>query len=328
MCRAIGDDYPNGRICPAYTNPQKVSERNARRRLSYAQSKGEMMSPTLYKNHNTYAQEAIQRLVSDGKETDKLFARETEGGELRWERKRAEKHKEIIQELLQQWKDVPCNGEAVFSGGLGGAGKGTILKKFTDIDQTQYATLNPDDIKEIMAEKGMIPHLDGLTPMEVSPLVHEEASYITGQLSKILSSKKKNIIYDLTMGSYKSTVKKIHNLQQAGYTVIEAVFVDIDPQESHKRANLRHKNGLNRYITKGEGYGGRLLPSNITAQQTPTDPKNRSLNIEVFQRLREEGHFHNYGVFDNNVHGRSPILIESSKHSKEQWGKELVDRTA
>ena len=37
--------------------------------------------------------------------------------------------------------------------------------------------INPDDIKEELAQRGMVPEIDGLSPMEATDLVHEESSY-------------------------------------------------------------------------------------------------------------------------------------------------------
>ena len=41
---------------------------------------------------------------------------------------------------------------------------------------SQYLMINPDDIKEEMARRGMVPEIEGLSPMEASDLVHEESS--------------------------------------------------------------------------------------------------------------------------------------------------------
>ena len=72
---------------------------------------------------------------------------------------------------------------AVVAGGLGGAGKTTVLGDHEGIDPTKYLTINPDDLKEELAQRGMIPKVDGLSPMEASDLVHEESSYLARQLA-------------------------------------------------------------------------------------------------------------------------------------------------
>lgn len=337
MCRA-GKDKTR-RYCPATTNEDKIKERNARRRLTYMadatkerhaafeQDKDNLDEKTLakreaklaykkdsaaYQKHLAYASSVIDKLRATGKETHLLHAKTTSGGELVWDADRAKIHREIIQEQLAAWEDVPCDAEALFSGGLGGAGKSTVLKKHANIDLTQYATLNPDDIKEVLAAKGLIPQLDGLTPMEASPLVHEEASYITGQLARVLIARRKNIIYDLTMASYGSTKKKIDNLRNSGYKKIDAIFVDISTETSDSRANARHLSGHNRFL-KGEGYGGRILPKGLSAAQIPEDDSYRSLNAENFLKLKAEGVFTSADAFDNNVDGRAPIKLDSLK---------------
>lgn len=334
MCRA-GKDKTR-RYCPATTNAEKVKERNARRRLAYHKStlsklveeatkdgvitKEEFKAIGLkaeragYKHHLEYAHSVVDKLRATGKETHLQHAKTTSNGDLVWDKERAVVHREIIQEQLAKWKDVPCNAEAVFSGGLGGAGKSTVLKdeNLANIDLTQYATLNPDDIKEVLAEKGLIPDIDGLTPMEASPLVHEEASYITSQLAKIVVARKMNVIYDLTMASYGSTRKKVDNLRNSGYEKIDAIFVDISTETSDSRAQARHLHGHNDYL-KGKGFGGRILPKGLSAAQVPADPAYRSLNAENFLKLRDEGLFASAKAYDNNVDGRAPIELQDLK---------------
>jgi hypothetical protein len=328
MCRA-GKDKTR-RYCPATTDAEKVKERNARRRLAYHKSTlGKLIEKATadgiltpeeitqiglkanragYKNHLEYAHSVIDKLRATGKETHLQHAKKTSNGDLMWDADRAKIHREIIQEQLAKWKDVPCNAEAVFSGGLGGAGKSTVLRKHANIDLSQYATLNPDDIKEVLAEKGLVPAIDGLTPMEASPLVHEEASYITSQLAKIIVSRKMNIIYDLTMAGYDSTKKKIDNLRNSGYEKIDAIFVDISTETSDSRAQARHLHGHNDYL-KGKGFGGRILPKSLSAAQVPADPAYRSLNAENFLKLKEDGVFATAKAYDNNVDGRAPIEL-------------------
>lgn len=330
MCRA-GKDKTR-RYCPATTSEEKIKERNARRRLSYHKSTlGKLIEKATadgiltpeeitqiglkanragYKNHLDYAHSVIDKLRSTGKETHLQHAKTTSNGDLVWDIDRAKIHRQIIQEQLAKWEDVPCNAEALFSGGLGGAGKSSVLKRHANIDLSQYAVLNPDDIKEILAEKGLVPQIDGLTPMEASPLVHEEASWICSQLARIVISRKKNVIYDLTMASYNSTKKKIDVLANSGYKKIDAIFVDISPTTSDSRAASRHLNGHNRYL-KGEGYGGRILPKGLTAAQVPNDNRYRSLNAEIFSQLKEEGVFSSAKAFDNDVDGRAPIELET-----------------
>ena len=106
---------------------------------------------------------------------------------------------------------------AIIAGGLSGAGKSTVLEKYAGIDRSQYLTVNPDKIKEEMAERGMVPMVEGLSPMEASDLVHEESSYIARQLALLAQADGKNIIWDITMSSQAKTEHRIDELRAAGY---------------------------------------------------------------------------------------------------------------
>ena len=91
------------------------------------------------------------------------------------------------------------------AGGLGGAGKTTILTEHADIDLTQYLMINPDNIKEEMARRGMIPDIDGLSPMEASDLAHEESSYLAKRLARRADAEGKNS--DL---GYHNVIQRFH----------------------------------------------------------------------------------------------------------------------
>lgn len=299
MCR------PGGRRCPSHSNPRKIAARNAVRRENAARGKGQALSDAQYKHRVTYAYEAVALEVAAGHETHKLFARETKEGFLVWDEERTLSHDQIVNEMLEEWRNVPSGGKAIFTGGLGGAGKSTVLGQYAGVDLTQYATLNPDDVKEIMAEKGLVPEIPGLSPMEASPLVHEEASHIAALLANRLLVEKKNVIYDVTMTSYNSASKKIDRLLDLGYQV-NAVFVDIPSEESVKRAEFRHRTGINSLIVEGKGTGGRLLPLDVAKAQADAEP------LKVFEVLKGEQKFDSWSVWDNSVFGREPVKIGES----------------
>ena len=60
-----------------------------------------------------------------------------------WTTDRLVAQAKIIGDLYRDSADVPCDGEAVISGGLGGAGKGTVLTKHTGIDTSKYLVIDP-----------------------------------------------------------------------------------------------------------------------------------------------------------------------------------------
>lgn len=268
-----------------------------------------------YMRHSEYAHAAIKQMTADGKATDQTFkVKTTEGGETQWIPERAKLHQEIVREELEKAQNVPLDRQAVISGGLGGAGKSRLLKGQSGIDMSQYLVINPDDIKEIMAAKGMIPKVDGLTPMEASPLVHMEATHITMLMTEIAIGRGMNIIHDTTMANVPVTKGKIEDLRKAGYKNVRAIFVDITPESSGERANKRHLRGHNEYLM-GIGQGGRLLPKHLTEAQQTDNPDFNSKNAEGFVEMLDSGYFDSFEAYDNDVHGREAIRLKSVNKS-------------
>lgn len=246
-----------------------------------------------------YAERALSQAIRDGKITSKIYASsEVPGMEYTMERHLAQQ--EIIEDVLKAHDKVPCEGKAVLSGGMGGAGKTTVLTRYLGMDTSQYITVNPDDIKEIMAERGMIPTLRGLTPMECSTLAHQEASYISSLIMKRAIAEKRNIILDGTMASMKSMRRITGQLRDGGYHM-SAVFVDITPETSQKRATSRYQRGMSKYTTSREGQGGRILPASVNQGNTPEDPTRfRSRSAENLAALYEDGTIPSTPVVYNN----------------------------
>jgi predicted kinase len=121
-----------------------------------------------------------------------------------------------------------------------------VLSKHAGINLSQYVTVNPDDIKEEMGKRGLIPEVEGLSPMEASDLVHEEPSAVAKQLARKALADRKNVIWDITMSSRESTERRIDDLRAAGYSVA-GIFVDIPVETSVRRAEFRHRAGHEDY---------------------------------------------------------------------------------
>lgn len=238
-----------------------------------------------------------------GLATDERFFNRSEN---RWTTDRQLLHRELVDELYSAADSVPCEGKAVMAGGLGGAGKSTVLEKHAGIDQSQWLTINPDDIKEAMARHGLIPELDGLSPMEASDLVHAESSYIAKRLARRAMDEGKNIIWDITMSSLKTTAERLDDLDRAGYTTT-GIFVDVDVGEAVRRADARHRRGHENYQI-GVGFGGRYVPPEVIEAQL--DLVWGSCNRYTFEQVKPR--FSVWAIYDNSVTGRNPVLIEAS----------------
>jgi predicted ABC-type ATPase len=229
-----------------------------------------------------------------------------------WTTERLAAQREIIEDLYSGGREVPCHGEAVLAGGLGGAGKGTVLAKYAAIDTSKYLVIDPDRIKEQMAERGMIPKVEGLSPMECSVLVHEESSWIAANLAKRAYAEGRNVIWDITMSSLESTERRIGDLRTAGYHDLTGVFVDIPAEQSVQRALGRYQAGMERY-GNGVGQGGRYVPPAVIFAQRTAD--GQTVNRQVFETVKPR--FDRWAVFDNSRDGERPILTDSSEREKQ-----------
>lgn len=282
-----------------------------------------------------YIQEVTDLLKKNGLETSNLYSTSLilDNGQVMqvYTSERIAKQEEIISKLMEKaLSEVPREGKVLAAGGLGGAGKSTVLKKIPGISKKNYFTINPDEIKELMAESDVlnsgnssmkfIPEVKGLTPMEASTLVHEEASQISRILMNRLSQERVNLMLDKTMGSAKSMKKDLGPLRDRGYTEFRAVFVDISPEVSQQRGYARYVEGMEAYTQQARVFrdenlpvpiGGRPLPKGVISSQLP--PKGsifRSKNAEALTELQREGYFTETPlVFDNSVNGAEPFEI-------------------
>jgi predicted ABC-type ATPase len=224
-----------------------------------------------------------------------------------WSRERNRIQGAIVADLYEQAGDVPCAGHAIIAGGLGGAGKSTVLSSHAGIDLSQYFTINPDSIKAEMAKRGLIPSVEGLSPMEASELVHEESSFIAKRLALRATADQKNVIWDITMSSLESTEKRIDDLRGAGYSV-DGIFVDIPVETSVRRAESRHRSDHEEYRA-GIGLGGRYVPPEVIRAQADDDWGSK--NRKTFETVRHR--FDHWSRYDNSLDGRPPVLAETSE---------------
>jgi len=224
-----------------------------------------------------------------------------------WNPDRVKMHKEIVDELYAKHAHVPNEGKAVIAGGLGGAGKSTVLAKHAGIDSSKFLTVNPDDIKEEMAKRGMVPDVPGyadLSPMERATFIHEESGDIAQMLADKAYQDKKNMIWDITMSSGSSVQKRVDALRKRGYGDVKGVFVHIPAETSVERAMARYRRGVDQFQA-GKGHGGRYVPPHIIRKQKTSG--GNTVNREVFDSLKPS--FDDWSMYDNS--GSAPVHVES-----------------
>jgi len=261
--------------------------------------------------HVTQVKERLDKARADGLATELLHT--TDPDHEQWAEERTVMHDSIIADLYGAAADVRCERRAILAGGLPGAGKTTVLEQHAGIDRSQLLVINPDQIKEEMAKRGMIPEVDGLTPMEASDLVHEESSYIAKQLALRAMPEGKNVIWDITMSSRESTERRIDDLRAADYSRVDGIFVDIPVDVAIRRSDARHREGHDDY-RDGHGLGGRFVPGDVTAAQA--DPDWGSRNRRTFEQVKPK--LDGWLLCDNSVDGRAAVIVDSGGRKEDQ----------
>ena len=225
-----------------------------------------------------------------------------------WSDERETLHDAMVDDLYVSADAVPNDHKAVIAGGIAGAGKTTVLTEHAGIDLDHYLMINPDLIKEEMAKRGLVPEVQGLSPMEASELVHEESSHIAKRLAHRAHAEGKNVIWDVTMSKASSAHERIERLRDAGYSQIRGIFVDISIEVSERRTDGRHRQGHDDYRC-GIGLGGRYIPPEMIAAQA--DHGWGTKNRANFEQLKH--HCDSWSLYENSVDGQAPMLVETSE---------------
>jgi predicted kinase len=261
------------------------------------------LSDAAYAAHVREVSKRLDDARAAGLRTEKLFT--LDPNHRKWTLERTHIHKSILDEKWQETAEVPCERRAIIAGGLGGSGKTTVLKEHVQVDQARYLTVDPDAFKKELADRGLVPDVPGLSPMEASSLAHEESSYLARQLAARALREGKNLIWDITMSSPSSAGMRVDELRAADYNRIDGVFVEIPIETSIARTEARHRRGCDLYLA-GQGKGGRYVPPEIIRAQTDTEFG--SVNRRSFEELK--GRFDHWAIYDNSIEGRAPILID------------------
>ena len=259
-----------------------------------------------YADHVTDIKTRLDEARREGRAT---FIQHTKDrGHEVWSEERELQHNTILDDMCAKAREVPCEWRAIVAGGLAGSGKTSVLREYAGVDLGRFLVINPDSIKEELASRGLVPKVEGLSPLEAADLVHEESSHIAKRLAQRAAAEGKNVAWDITMSSGASTEKRLQSLQDAGYSHIEGIFVDVSIDVSMQRVESRHREGLERF-RNGDGLGGRFVADQLILAQA--DPDWGSRNRRSFEMLKSE--FTAWSIFENSVDGRKPSIAETGR---------------
>jgi hypothetical protein len=278
-----------------------------------------LMTPASHQHHLDRVDALLQNAQKQGLDTSQMYTRpvldadgkqkvDPDGNPIReYTPERDAQHQKIIADALAaaEAAGVPKDHQAIMSGGLGGAGKTTVLEsRESGIDTSKYITLNPDDMKEELIRRGMVPEISGVQPMEASVLIHEESAHLAKLLAEAAGEKGYNVIWDISMAKDSQVEKRLAPLDSFGYKT-RAVFVSIPLEESVSRALNRHNLGATQYLLQNKGVGGRYFNPTLIRKSATETPGGHQ---QVF--LNQRDRFSDWQIFDNSGDG-SPVLIGS-----------------
>lgn len=191
------------------------------------------------------AADLVQAALKAGLSTDDTYENGSHGPKGHWSPEREQLHRQIVDEIIKENAHVPKEARSVIMGGLPGSGKSSMLKENDTIDKHDFVTINPDDIKERLIAHDALPDhplVEGLKPMEMAGLIHEESSKIAYDLATRVSADGTNCIWDITMASQEQADKRINELKDDTGPVyhVTALFSDVTTEIAKERALKRY----------------------------------------------------------------------------------------
>jgi predicted kinase len=202
-------------------------------------------------------------------------------------------HHEIIDEIMQDAdnRGVPRDYEAVMLGGLPAAGKSSAVAEMLDTDK--YIVINPDLMKEALAERHAYETPAGMGRMEGSSLVHEESSTLAKALAQEAISQGYNVAFDMTMQNEKAFTSRADMLDKygGGQYKLTGIFVDVPIQQSLDMAAKRYGDELKTmpdmarhvptsFITDSVDHSGRWDSTNEATFESVKDRMDGFLKID------------------------------------------------
>ena len=129
---------------------------------SLTNTTSEAAHPRTEQERADHIEDAFARLDkadAGGFSTNELYTIDPKG-EI-WSADRTLLHHSLLEDIYARAADVPCDHEAIVAGDLAEQERSTVLANHPDIDGSKYLTINPDNLKEEMARRSMIPESRG-----------------------------------------------------------------------------------------------------------------------------------------------------------------------
>lgn len=204
------------------------------------------------------SQDAVEQALRGGQATSQQHSLDGHGQV--WSPERAALHKQIVDEFMAKQTDVPSRREALFLGGPPGVDRRGAAQGHHDL--SQYAVLSPGDFQEELSQRGEAPAIEGASPGESSPLVHQEAEHLANLVAAELEARGKNIAWDTSMKDYDASAGRLQHLKEAGYHV-KGMLADATPEDAGAQAGSSYRRGVEAHRQGKESHGGRHVPRHV-----------------------------------------------------------------
>jgi len=178
-----------------------------------------------------------------------------------WTRARAAVQQSVADHLYQAASGVPQEAEAVITGGPWLAGASALAQEVfrgPDAEGPAYLVLDPHVIERELAQRGLIPQVQGVAPLEAAFLVQQEVRQIAALVLSRAIEDRRNVLIADDMTDRRLTGERIRQLRIGGYEVA-GVFLDVSPDDALQRDQREHRLGHERWRA-GQGHGGRFIP--------------------------------------------------------------------
>ncbi|MCT1354047.1 zeta toxin family protein [Gordonia sp. p3-SID1431] len=194
---------------------------------------------------------------------------------------RARVRKDIITDYLVD-ELAPGGGvrEAVITAGVPGAGKSTAVNAILGADASQYRRVDADEIKDALLEDAVASNLYAdllgrrladdkpVAPRELAALVHVESTQISDAVRRHVLTSGEPIIIEGTLTWPGLGNILLTELQDADYTHVRVILVEVPEQIAQERALDRwwrvRRDG-------GDALGGRFTPPDVIASYYGSD---------------------------------------------------------
>lgn len=235
-------------------------------------------TPEEHDSHARYAEDTLTRALDGGQATSRTETLDGHGQV--WKPERASLHRDIVQDYMHKAETVPSGHRAVLAGGIPSPARDSAARQAAP--EKDYLHVSTDLIKQELAARGVIPQLNGLSPMESSPLVHEESQHIADLITREALRRGKNVAVHTAMSDPDAVAAHVNRMRQAGHTV-HGVFVHTPPGKAADAARSRHRSGHESWRQEKSAGGRYVSPAVIRSAETAPGS---SVNADAFEKSK------------------------------------------